>query len=222
MYQTQVDGNVAQDDESKSKRNKIIAIVLLILFILSLIFNIAMGAVLIIKNLQPNGPIILSGNVKLSAEAKTPDGIKVDSFVLKDSVIVPGHTTPYVVSLKNVDKYNYCFFRVSIKFVMQKNKKGDYEPSDFVKLEIDGEDYVANAEDGKIYYKYVLTNHQGSDSLDMPIKFVVNKDLTSADVEKIDFDSYNYKLQIQIESECSENVNVNADFGGWQYIKKVQ
>ena len=67
MYQTQVDGNVAQDDESKSKRNKIIAIVLLILFILSLIFNIAMGAVLIIKNLQPNGPIILSGNVKLSA-----------------------------------------------------------------------------------------------------------------------------------------------------------
>ena len=105
---------------------------------------------------------------------------------------------------------------------MQKNKKGDYEPSDFVKLEIDGEDYVTNAEDGKIYYKYVLTNHQGSDSLDMPIKFVVNKDLTSADVDKIDFDSYNYKLQIQIESECSENVNVNADFGGWQYIKKVQ
>ena len=82
-------------------------------------------------------------------------------------------------------------------------------------IEIDGEDYVTNAEDGKIYYKYVLTNHQGSDSLDMPIKFVVNKDLTSADVDKIDFDSYNYKLQIQIESECSENVNVNADFGGW-------
>ncbi len=220
MYQTQAN-NASQDDESKTKRNKIVATVLLILLILSLIFNIAMGVVLIVKNSQPNGPIILSGNVKLSAEAKTQDGIKVDSFALKDSVIVPGHTTPYVVSLKNVDKYNYCYFRVSIKFVMQKDKKGEYKPSDFVRLEIDGEDYVANADDGKIYYKYVLTNHHGSDSLDMPIKFVVNKDLTSADVEKIDFDSYNYKLQIQIESECSENVNVNTDLGGWQYIKKA-
>ena len=191
--------------------NKSLFFILGLFLVVALMCNLMFKTFAYFSDSTSSSSIVTTGNVQLTTHLY--DSTNTEEIVDKTITsipLIPGNSTLNYLRATNTGTTD-CYIRLTCQVQLKYSDQSSYQYVDsLISLRIsDNANYVANSEDGCIYYKQSLVV---SGQINIPLEIVVNDDLGA---DPSIFEGASYKVTVIIQALQTLAVTLDSTNGGW-------